>query len=107
MTAADDRLRDTVLVTIDAGRLEDAFDPLQPVLATAPFPLVVQDVLVELVGRIIAIEQARGQIARVERSALAPDAQPFQDMIDRLLYAMAGLTAKEAAGLETRLAAML
>ena len=34
-------------------------------------------------------------------------AQPFQDLIERLLYAMAGLTPDESAGLEARLAQML
>jgi hypothetical protein len=42
-----------------------------------------------------------------ERSALCPDAQPYQDLIDRLLYAMAGLSEEEAGGLEERLARML
>ena len=38
---------------------------------------------------------------------LAPPAHPLQDLIDRILYALAGLTATEAAGLEQRLAGML
>ena len=38
-------------------------------------------------------------LRRVERSALAPEAQPYQDFIDRLLYAMAGITDDEARGL--------
>jgi hypothetical protein len=46
-------------------------------------------------------------IAQTERSALAPEAQPFQDLIDRILYRMAGLTDDEAKGLETRLEGML
>jgi hypothetical protein len=90
-----------------AGKLDDAFAVLTPALANPPFPLAVQDVLVELGRRIIATEQGRDEIARTDRSALAPAAQPLQDLIDRLLYAMAGLTATESAGLETRLAAML
>ena len=68
---------------------------------------MLQDVLVDLVRRIVAIEEARGEIARGERSALAPAAHPFQDLIDRLLYAMAGLTPDESASLEARLAQML
>lgn len=78
-----------------------------PALASPPFPLAVLDELVELVRCIIAIEQARGEIARTDRSALAPAAQPLQDLIDRLLYAMAGLTAAESARLEAGLAHML
>ncbi len=42
-----------------------------------------------------------------ERSRLAPAAQPLQDFIDRLLYAMAGLSEQERLGLEARLATML
>ncbi len=53
------------------------------------------------------IESERGEIRRVARSALDPAAQPYQDLIDRLLYAMAGLTNDEAAMLEERLAVML
>ena len=39
--------------------------------------LAVYIALVELLRRIITIEQARGEIARTERSALAPAAQPL------------------------------
>lgn len=106
-TPLDDRLRGAATAAIDGGRLDDAFTVLTPALANPPFPLVVENVLVELVRRITAIEQARGEIARTERSALASAAQPFQDLIDRLLYAMAGLTPSEIAGLEERLARML
>ena len=106
-TAADDRLRDAAIAATDAGKPDDAFAALQPPLARPPFPLPAQDVLIELVRRIIAIEQRRGEIARVERSALAPAAQPLQDLIDRLIYAMAGLTPAEISGLEDRLARML
>jgi len=52
-------------------------------------------------------EEARGQISRAQRSALSAQAQPYQDLIDQLLYAMAGLTDEETRGLEERLAAML
>ncbi len=103
----DTQRRDTAVAHVDAGRIDDAFASLSPALADAPFSLALQDVLVELVRRIVTIETARGEIARAERSALAPAAQPLQDLIDRLVYAMAGLSADEAAGLETRLAVML
>jgi hypothetical protein len=59
------------------------------------------------VEEITRIESGRGDIARTERSALAPEAQPYQDLIDRILYRMAGLTDAETAGLEQRLAEML
>jgi hypothetical protein len=38
---------------------------------------------------------------------LAPKTQPYQDLIDRILYRMAGLTDAEAQGLEKRLEGML
>ncbi len=57
--------------------------------------------------RIIELEADRREIARVERSALAPAAQPCQDLIDRLLYRIAGLSDAEAEQLERRLADML
>ena len=63
--------------------------------------------IVDLVNRIIAIEAARGEIPRAARSALAPAAQPFQDLIDRLLYAIAGLSNDQIRGLEDRLGRML
>jgi len=59
------------------------------------------------VERIVTIEQARENMARTDRSALHPNAQPYQDFIDRLFYRMAGLTDDETAGLEERLARML
>jgi len=39
---------------------------------------------------ISAIETERGDIARSERSALAPEAQPYQDFIERLFYVSDG-----------------
>jgi len=80
---------------------------LQPALAAPPFPPAVSDFIVELVLRITQIEAGRGAIARTERSHLDPQAQPYQDCIDRLFYALAGLTPEEARGLEERLARML
>jgi Putative DNA-binding domain len=44
-------------------------------------------------------ESARGEIARADRFALAPEAKRFPDFIDRILYRMAGLTDAEARGM--------
>jgi hypothetical protein len=41
------------------------------------------------------------------RARLAQSAQPFQDLIDLILFALAGLTAEESDRLETRLQQML
>ena len=55
----------------------------------------------------MALEADRGEIARAERSAFDPAAQPYQDLIDRLFYGLAGLTDDEVKGLEERYARML
>lgn len=104
---ADGPVHVAALEAISAGRLNDAFAALAPALAEPPFPKAVADVLEDLVKRIIDIEEARGNIARTQRSSLAPEAQPLQDLIDRILYALAGLTEEEARGLEERLSRML
>lgn len=104
---ADAPLAANAIASLRAGRLDEAFDTLRPALAEPPFPLAVQEVMVEAVKRIIAIEKDRGEIARTDRSALDPKAQPLQRFLDRLIYAMAGLTDDEARGLEDRLSRML
>lgn len=72
-----------------------------------PYGQAARDAIVELVNRITAIEAARGVIARTARSALAPAAQPYQDLVDRILYTLAGLSESEWLGLEDRLVRML
>lgn len=106
-TAADRRLLARAVEAVGAADYEKAFGVLAPALAAPPFGLAVRDTIMELVNRIIAIEAARGEIARAARSALDPAAQPLQNLIDRLLYAMAGLTDDEARALEDRLSRML
>jgi hypothetical protein len=86
---------------------DEAFVFLEPQLAKPPFSGTVLACMVRLVDEITKIESARGYIARTERSALAPETQPYQDLIDRILYRMAGLTDAEAQGLEKRLENML
>jgi hypothetical protein len=76
-------------------------------LAKAPFSPAVREVVIAAVQRIMALEADRGEIARAERSALDPAAQPYQDLIDQLFYGMAGLTGDEVKGLEERYAKML
>jgi hypothetical protein len=67
----------------------------------------VRDVIIEAVKEISVIEAVRGDIVRTERSALDPAAQPFQDLIDQLLFRMAGFSDEESAGLEKRYERML
>lgn len=120
-TAADAKMLADALAALDAwaagpGKkpkadpepmIQDVLRALQPALSVPPYGQTVRDVIVELVKRIIAIEAARGEIARSERSRLAPAAQPYQDLIDRILYALAGLSEPEWRGLEERLKTML
>jgi len=106
-TAENRRMLTRTRAAIAEGDFGAAFVALQPGLAQPPYGAAVRDVIVNLVNRIIAIEAARGEIPRAARSALAPAAQPFQALIDRLLYAVAGLSNAEVRGLEERLARML
>jgi len=103
----DKKLREDSMSAIRARNLPEVFEVLRPTLANPPFKLAIRDVVAKLVRLIIHAEHRRGEIARSERSALCAEAQPYQDLIDRLLYAMAGLSEEEARGLEERLAKML
>ncbi len=92
---------------VDGADWEAAFFVIESSLEEAPFARVVIEALVHIVRRISSIEAARGDIVRTERSSLAPEAQPLQDLLDRMLYRIAGLTDDDIAGLEERLVRML
>jgi hypothetical protein len=92
---------------LDAKEYGAALKLVEPFLAEPPFPAAVMTCMIRLVERITEIEAKRGAIARSERSALDPQAQPYQDLLDKIIYRMAGLTDEEARGLEERLAGML
>ena len=98
---------DAAIEELKTGDLEQVFNLLNPGLKTSPFNFAVRDIMVELVQRIIKTEQDRGDISRAERSRLSAAAQPYQDLIDKILFAMAGLTEPEANALEKRLKFML
>jgi hypothetical protein len=106
-TAGESKTQEAAERALAAGRPEGALDLLRPLLAKAPFSPAVQQVIIAAVQRIMALEADRGEIARAERSALDPAAQPYQDLIDQLFYGMAGLTDDEVKGLEERYARML
>ncbi len=99
----DTALERTAFGALNIGHMEAAFDALAPVLRTAPFNLVVCSTISKASERIGQIEIERGEIRRVDRSALDPHAQPYQDFLDRIFYAMAGISDAEARGLEARL----
>jgi len=89
------------------GQFDDLFGELQSSISEPPFSIIAKEAIVGAVRSIAAIEHERGEIARVARSSLDPAAQPYQDFIDGLFFAMAGLSPQESAELEQRLAAML
>lgn len=103
----DRKIEEAAVSAVSDGELELAFDLVQRLTKDAPFTPALRGVIIEAVNCIVKIETDRGEIARVDRSQLAPAAQPYQDFIDRLFNAMAGLTPSEASGLEYRLAQML
>lgn len=106
-TRGEVRLGDRCERALDTGDWESARASIDPSLTSPPFGRTVIACIEQLVERIIDIESARGEIARAERSALDPKAQPLQDLLDYMIYRMAGLTDADIAGLEERLATML
>ena len=90
----------------DDSDVSAAFTIVEPLLESPPFPYTVAEFLLAAVQRSIAIETARGEIARAERSALDSQAQPLPDLLDRIRFCLAGLTAEVVWGLEHRLARM-
>lgn len=107
LETADEALQDRSLNALTLGETERVLDLLQPALENAPFSPAARTIIIEAANQIIAIEERRGEISRAARATLAPEAKPYQDLIDRIFYAMAGLSASEADGLEERLAQML
>jgi hypothetical protein len=103
----DNRLLEEFGKVLDRKQWDKASSLLESSVAEPPFAANILDCIARLVDEIHKIETTRGDIARTERSKLAPEAQPYQDLIDRILYRMAGLTDAEAKGLEKRLEEML
>jgi hypothetical protein len=94
-------------VAVSSGQPEEALELLGPLLAEPPFSPAIRQVIIAAVQQIMTFEAERGDIARTERSALDPAAQPYQNLIDQLFFGMAGLTADEVEALEDRYAGML
>lgn len=70
-------------------------------------PKPVADAVAELSRRIQKIEAKRVLKNRSERSRLAPDSQPIQDVTDAVLFRCYGLSEQEALYIEKRLEEML
>lgn len=105
--SSDQRFVSRFNEAVETGRHDEAFALVEPLLRKSPFPVTVRYCMIRLVERIIAIESKRGDIARTERSSLDPKAQPLQDLLDRIIFRMAGLSDAESKSLEERLAKML
>jgi hypothetical protein len=106
-TAKETQLQKRAEAAVSGGRAEEALILLQPLLAKPPFSPAIRQVIIAAVQQIMAVEADRGDIARTERSALDPAAQPYQDLIDQLFFGMAGLSNDEVKALESRYARML
>lgn len=106
-TAHDQRMTEEALAAIEKGEIDSVVEFLEPGIRHPPFSQASYMVVIEAVNRIMNVESSRGEISRTARSALATAAQPYQNLIDRLFYEMAGLTTEEINGLEQRLSEML
>ena len=84
-----------------------AFALIEPLTVNLPFSESLIQCIIHLVQLITDCETKRGSIMRTERSALCSEAQPIQDLLDRIIFRLAGLTDSEAEGLERRLSTML
>jgi hypothetical protein len=80
---------------------------LQDLIGEPPFESAITEIIAAVVERIAMCERNRGEITRTARSALAEEAQPWQDVLNEVFYAMAGIDTAERQGLATRLQAML
>jgi len=70
-------------------------------------PAGVAEALADLSRRIQDVEAARELESRAERSRLAPESQPIQDVIDAVLFKCYGISDDDAAYIERRLQEML
>ena len=100
-------MKNECLAALANADTNQVLDLLEPILVNPPFSSVIQSVIIETTNRIFEIETGRGEIPRAARSSLSPDAQVYQDLIDKLFYQMAGLTDDESTALEERLSHML
>jgi hypothetical protein len=93
---------------LDAEDWEGAWEWLiHANLMTPPFPSATARVLGLLSDRVAEVESRRRVTLRSERAYLDPTSQPLQDLIDRILFAVAGFTPSEAAGVEERMKVLL
>ena len=99
--------RAVIIRAVQDGNLDVALRLLKPGLAAAPFSPTVSDAIVLASERIAAIEASRGDITKKQRAALSKEAQPYQDLTNQILFAMAGFSDAETRALEDRLKRMM
>lgn len=99
--------RSEIIHAIQKGQLDTASRLITPALRNGAFSEGISDAISCSVAQIIRNEEARGEISRRERAALSTESQPYQDFIDHILFAMAGLTRQESAELTDRLGRMM
>jgi hypothetical protein len=92
---------------VQRGHINSIENDLADLIDQAPFGGAIPAIIAAIVDRIIESERARGEISRSARSKLAPESQRWQDLIDRTLARMAGISEEEHAGLRERLGTML
>jgi Eco57I restriction-modification methylase len=95
------------LTKVDVRSFDEAKEAIEPLLSEPPFSQSVLECICGVSDRISKIELSRDGLARADRSSLDPIAQPMQDLLDHIMFRLAGLTDAEAEGLEQRLAKML
>jgi hypothetical protein len=107
-TAAEKRVRDEAQGVTAAGRWDQVPSTVAPLLQQAPFSPALASILSDASSAIAQIECSRTpDLSRFARSALATEAQPIQDAVDKILFAIAGLSESESNGLQERLENML
>jgi hypothetical protein len=88
-------------------RIDDLKNLLSGLSHDPPFEFAIVHIIAAIVRRIVVNERARGDISRSARSALAPEAQVWQDIINTAFYEMAGLDDQEQRDLRASLSTML
>jgi hypothetical protein len=102
---ADEVLWERISADIDKNPTS-VIDALGSEFDAAPFSPVIERSIIHLSRQIQAIETSRPSVSRAERAHLDVRAQPLQDAIDTLLFAMVGFGAVDVTGLTNRLNAM-
>ena len=103
--ASDEVLWERLSAEIDKNPTS-VIDSLGSAFDAAPFSPVIERSIIHLSRRIQTIESTRASVSRAERAHLDVRAQPLQDAIDTLLFALVGFGAVDVTGLTNRLNAM-